>query len=278
MKKLFISADMEGCAGVASQQALLPERWSWEWTAARRWMTQEVVSVAKAAFAANYDEVIVADSHGNAHNLEPDLLPENVWLVRGWPRALIHMEGIQDPDVKACAFIGYHAAAGAQDSTLSHTYHGAAFREIRVNGEVCSEGYLNAAVAGEFGIPVVLVSGDQHTVDDAKRYAPEAVLFAAKHAVGWRCQKALGPRHVGLQLEAAASQAFNRHTMKPFLIPAPYVLEIDMMTQVCAEMLSYLPNVERVNAFTISTKLVSLQAILQFVAFSMLYSPTGVAL
>src|SRR5882724_8918768 len=102
MRKLFISADMEGCCAVSAPQALLPERWSWEWTAARKWMTQEVAATAEAALAAHYEEVIVADSHGNAHNIDPDGLPDNVWLVRSWPRPLIHMQGVEEAEVDAC--------------------------------------------------------------------------------------------------------------------------------------------------------------------------------
>lgn len=60
-------------------------------------MTQEVVVVAEAALANGYDQVIVCDSHGNTHYIEPDLLPDDVWLVRGWPRPLLHMQGVEDP-------------------------------------------------------------------------------------------------------------------------------------------------------------------------------------
>ena len=109
MRKLFISVDMEGCAAVSAPQALLPDRWAWEWTAARRWMTEEVSAAAEAVLAAGYQEVIVADGHGNAHNVDPDGLPDNVRLVRSWPRPLLQMQGIDDPGVRACAFVGYHA-------------------------------------------------------------------------------------------------------------------------------------------------------------------------
>jgi D-amino peptidase len=120
MRKLFISADMEGCAAVSAPQALSPDRWSWEWTAARRWMTGDVTAAIEAAFAAQYDEVIVADGHGNAHNIDPDEMPENVRLVRSWPRPLLQMQGIEDPQIEACAFIGYHAGPSSQNSILAH--------------------------------------------------------------------------------------------------------------------------------------------------------------
>src|SRR5258706_422405 len=105
MSKLFVSADMEGCAGVAAPQALMPDRWSWEWAAVRRWMTAKVAVAAEAAFAAGYDEVIVGDGHGNSHNLDPDGLPDNVRLIRSWPRPSLQMQGVAEEQVAACVLI-----------------------------------------------------------------------------------------------------------------------------------------------------------------------------
>jgi D-amino peptidase len=95
MSKLFISADMEGCAAISSQHALGSDKW--EWTAARRWMTEEVVTASEAALAAGYEEVLVADGHGNAHNIDPERLPNDVWLIRSWPRPLLQMQAASSP-------------------------------------------------------------------------------------------------------------------------------------------------------------------------------------
>ena len=273
MRKLFVSADMEGCAAVSAQHALLPDRW--EWTAARNWMTAEVIAAAEAAFTAGYEEVLVADGHGNAHNVDPDLLPDNVRLMRSWPRPLLQMQGIDDPQIKACAFVGYHAGPSARDSILAHTYHGGAYRSVTLNGESCSEGYLNAALAGEFGCPVVFVSGDQHTVEDARRYASEAVGFVSKQSIGKRSQVSLPPGQVRRMLKEAMASALRRPLPKPFVLKGPYRLELEMTTQVAAEMLAYLPGVERVNAWTIASAFDRIEGAMRFVSFAMLYSPTG---
>jgi len=273
MRKLFISADMEGCCAVASQNALAPDRW--EWPAARRWMTEEVVTVSSAALAAGYDEVIVADGHGNAQNIDPESLPENVWLVRSWPRPLLQMQGIQEERVVACAFVGYHAGSVAQDSILAHTYS-SAYRAVKLNGEHCSEGYLNAALAGQFGCPVVFVSGDQYTVQDALRYAPGGVKFTAKRSLGWRSQTSLPPRQTRRMLGEAAAGAFSRPLPNPFELKGPFHLELEMTSQVSAEMLAYLPSVTRTAAFSIAVRFDSVDQIMRFIAFGMHYSPTGV--
>lgn len=273
MRKFFISADMEGCAAVSSELAQLPDRV--EWPAARRWMTNEVLACAEALFAAGFDEVIAADGHGNAHNIDPDLLTDNIRLVRSWPRPLLQMQGIEDPDVQACAFIGYHAKSTTKDSILAHTYYGLAYRMVKLNGEVCSEGYLNAAVAGEFGLPVILVSGDQHTVEDAQRYAPEAIGFVAKQSIGRRAQVSLPPRQVCGLIKDAMTRAVTRPLPKPFVVKGPYHLEVEMTTLAAAEMLAYLPGIERTGPFSITAKFDRVSKVMRFVAFAMLYTPTG---
>ncbi len=278
MRKLFISADMEGCASVAARNGLAPERWAWEWSAARRWMTEEVKAVAEAAIEAGIEEVIVADSHHNAHNIEPDILPDNVKLVRSWPRPFIHMQGVEDPDVEACAFIGYHAMASSQGGLLAHTYHGGAFRSIRLNGEYCSEGYLNAALAGEFDLPVVFISGDQATVEDSLRYARSGAGFVTKHAIGWQSQASLPPAQVRRLLRSAFSEQLVRPLPQPFRVAGPFRLELEMTTQITAEMLSYLPIIKRVDAFTVSAIFGSVQDCVRLVSFAMLYTPVGAAL
>lgn len=276
MRKLFISADMEGCAAVAAQQGLMPDRWAWEWTSARRWMTAEVAVAADAALAAGYDEVIVADGHGNAHNIDPDGLPDNVRLVRSWPRPLMQMQGCETEGVDACAFIGYHAAAGCRDSILAHTYSGAALREVRLNGEVCSEAYLNAALAGELGRPVLFVSGDQSVVNDARRYAPDAVSFVTKQSFGWRSQMSLRPAQVQRLMKDAIAGALGRKLPAPFRLQGPYRLELEMTSQTASEMLSYLPSVQRTDAFGVSAVFVRLDDVMRFLSFVILYTPTGV--
>ena len=251
------------------------DRWAWEWTAARRWMTQEVIAATEAAFKHGYDEVIVADGHGSAHSIDPDALPENVRLIRSWPRPMLQMQGIEQPGVDACAFVGYHAPATTAGSVIAHTFSGATYRAIRLNGEDCSEGYFNAAFAGERGIPIIFVSGDDLTIADARRYAPEAELFVTKQACGWRSQMSLPPAQVCARLKDAFAKALQRPKPRPFIVSGPFHLEFELTTQVAAEMLAYLPNVERLGAFGVATTFSTMEMAMRFLTFAMLYTPNG---
>lgn len=274
MRKLFISADMEGAGAVASPSALLPDRW--EWAAARRWMTEEVVAASRAAFAAGYDEVIVADSHGNAQNVDPDLLPDGVRIVRSWPRPLMMMQGVEDPEVEACAFIGYHAGSTTPNSLLAHSFHGGVCRKVTLNGELCSEGYFNAALGGEFGRPVVFVSGDEHTIADVRRYAPQAVGFVTKHSIGYRSQVSAPPAQVCRMLQKSVAEALARPSPPPFVIKGPLHLEVELTSHLAAEMLAYLPGVKRLDAWTVAVTCDRMEAAVRWLTFITSYSPTGV--
>lgn len=273
MRRLLLSVDMEGVAAIASRAALTPA--GWEWQAARKWMTHELNAVAEAAFEAGYDEVLASDSHSNAQNIDPDLLLDNIRLIRAWPRPLLQMQMIDDASVDACGFIGYHAAAGTADAVFNHSFSSAAFRTLRLNGEIASEGYFNAALAGSFGKPVLFVSGDQHTVKDAGRYAPNAGTYITKHAFGWNAQMSLPPKQVCRELKVAATSAFAQPSQQPFAIEGPIEVEMEMTSHGAAEMLSYLPWVERVDTWLLRVTFQSMSEAMRFISFVILYSPNG---
>lgn len=273
MRRLLISVDMEGVAGVASPASLMPT--GWEYTAYRRWMTGELNAVAAAAFEAGYDEVIASDGHGNSMNLDPDLVLDNIRLVRSWPRRFLQMQMIDDPQVEACAFVGYHAAAGTADSALAHSFSGAAFRSVKLNGQFASEGYFNAALAGSFDKPVIFVSGDQATIDDASRYAPDAAMFVTKESQGFKSQMALPPAQTCRILKEAAADALSRPLPTPFKLSPPFVVELEMTSQVAPELLGYLPWIERLDAWTIRASFESMADAMCFVTFTIMYQPDG---
>src|SRR6185436_18404567 len=105
-RRIFISADMEGIAGVVTNEQLGPP--GFEYGRFRELMTEEVNAAIAAAREAGAVEFVVADSHGNGQNLLVDKLPRDVTLVRAFPRPLGMMQGI-DETFDGVVFIGYHA-------------------------------------------------------------------------------------------------------------------------------------------------------------------------
>src|SRR3982751_6432891 len=116
--KIYISVDMEGVVGVVTGAQLSPT--GFEYQRFREFMTQETNAAIEAAFAAGATEVVVSDSHGNAQNLLIEKLAHNILLVRGFPRPLVMMQGI-DETFDGVIFIGYHASTTNPEGVRAHT-------------------------------------------------------------------------------------------------------------------------------------------------------------
>src|SRR5262249_30647717 len=170
-RKIFISVDMEGISGVVQPAQLGPD--GFEYQRAREWMTGEVNAAIAGIRDTGPAEIVVCDSHGNGQSLLIDKVPEDVRIVRGFPRPLEMMQGIDDT-FSAAVFIGYHASEWTADAVRGHTISSARLLGVRLNGSEVSEGIYNAALAGQFGVPVALVSGDRLAVTPLQHVAPSA--------------------------------------------------------------------------------------------------------
>lgn len=240
--KVYISADMEGVGGVStwSVQASAKGR---EYEQFRRLMTQEVNAAVAGAFDAGAAEVLVSDSHGDAQNIDVELLDKRVRLVRAWPRPLGMLQGI-DESFGAVVFIGYHAADGEANAVLAHTFTGRMV--VKLNGMTVPEAGFNAAIAGDFGVPVVFLSGDQTICEGAKRLLGPIETAAVKQAVGFYSATMMHPEEAQRLIRVGVKRGIERRSeIKPYRPARPVRLEIEFQDTVNAELASYLPGVER---------------------------------
>jgi D-amino peptidase len=178
--KILISADMEGATGVTWPADVEPG--TEQWQRCRRMFTSDV----NAAIAGFYDggatSVLINEAHATMRNLLLEDLDKRAVMLTGRHKDLSMVEGIQHGDVDGVGFVGYHAAAGAE-GVLAHTYLANSITAVRVNGRRASEGLLNSFVAAEYGVPIVLVTGDDQTCADAEGYAPGVPAVAVKDCV-----------------------------------------------------------------------------------------------
>lgn len=240
--KVYISADMEGIGGVStwSVQASAKGR---EYEEFRRLMTQEVNAAVAGAYDAGAAEVLISDSHGDAQNIDVELLDKRARLVRAWPRPLGMMQGI-DESFGAVAFVGYHAAEGQANAVLAHTFTGR--MAVKLNGIAVSEAGFNASIAGDFGVPVVFLSGDQTICEDAKRLLGPIETAAVKQAGGFYSATMMHPEEAQHLIRAGVKRGVERRgELKPHRPSRPIRLEIEFQDIVNAELASYLPGVER---------------------------------
>ncbi len=248
---VFISADIEGVAGVVSWDQTRES--GFEYETARVWMTHEVTAACEGAKAGGAGRIVIADSHGNGQNLKLDLLPHHVEVVRGWPRPLGMMQGLESVPGALVFCLGYHTGASVP-GLLNHTVHGGAFWDVRIDGRSVSELDLFACVAGELGSPIALVTGDAAFIENAKAIVPRARAVAVKQAASRISAQTIHPqeacRKIREQAEAALlkSSAFDAMTFD-----GPITLAIDFKWHHPAETLSYLPMFRRTGAHSVET-------------------------
>jgi hypothetical protein len=154
--KVFISVDMEGITGVVSNEQLGPD--GFEYQRFREFMTAEALAAIEGAREAGATQFVIADSHGNMQNLLIDRFPTDVTIIRGGNRPLGMMHGI-DSTFSAAMFIGYHSSTTNVQGVRAHTMSSATFAGVYLNGRSIAESSINAALAGDAGVPVVMVSG-----------------------------------------------------------------------------------------------------------------------
>lgn len=240
--KVFISADMEGIGGVStwSVQASSKGR---EFEKFRQLMTKEVNAAIAGAYDAGATEVVVADSHGDAQNIDIEALDKRVRLVRAWPRPLGMMQGV-DASFGAVVFVGYHAAEGREAAVLSHTFSGTIALEL--DGVAEPEAGFNAAIAGDFGVPVVFLSGDQTICEDARKLLGPIETAAVKEATGFYSASMMHPEEAQKLIREGVKRGVERRAeLKPYRVARPVKLKIRFNDAVNAEVVSYLPGVER---------------------------------
>jgi D-amino peptidase len=269
--KIYISADMEGVVGVVTSDQLGPE--GFEYQRFREFMTAEVNATIEAAFAAGATEILVSDSHGNGENLLIEKLPKNVQVVRSWPRPLMMMQGI-DETFDGVIFIGYHASTTNPEGVRAHTMSSANLADIRLNGVSMPEAGINAAIAGQFNVPVIMISGDDAIVKEATTLLGNIEGATVKWAYSFHSAKTLTPEAAYDLIREKVKTAVGRiKEFKSYKVKTPVQLEVRFKNYRPAEMLCYLPNVQRVDAHSIKFVGKDIIEVSKFLEFIGTYSP-----
>ncbi|MBB4702457.1 M55 family metallopeptidase [Sphaerisporangium siamense] len=240
---MLISVDMEGISGIVHPTETNPDRYDYE--RGRALMTAETNAVIAGVLDAEPDAVVwVADAHGPFRNLLPEELDRRAHLVRGRPRPLGMLGGL-DENTDAVLLVGYHARVGGGPAVLAHTMSGDIL-DVRVAGRSLGEIGLNAAMAGHLGVPVVLLSGDDTACAELADLVPSAVTVAVKQALGQAAAVALHPEEARERLRAAAADAITRRAhVSPLTIPGPLAVEVDLYSPTTVDLATLVPGVSR---------------------------------
>jgi len=269
--KIYISADMEGVTGAVTGDQLGPG--GFEYSRFRQFMTNEVLAAIEAARAAGASEILVSDSHGNGENLLIEQLPSDVMVVRSWPRPLMMMQGI-DETFDGAIFIGYHASTTNPAGVRAHTMSSANLAAVRLNGIEMSEGGINAAIAGHFGVPILMVSGDDAAVEEVSGLLGGIGEAVVKWNYGFHSARTLTPEAGESVIREAVGEAVRSiDAFAPYVLEPPITVEITFKNYMPAEMLSYLRGVERADAHTVRYVAEDMLDASRFLAFIGRYEP-----
>ncbi len=247
--KIYISADMEGVVGVVTGEQLGPG--GFEYERFRQFMTNEVNAAIDAARAAGANEFVISDSHGNGQNLLIDQLPDDVTVIRSWPREHGMMAGI-DESFDGVIFIGYHASTNNTRGVRAHTMSSANITSLRLNGMTMTEGSMNAAIAGHFGVPVIMVSGDDIAVAENQVIIGDIEGAVVKWSSGFHSARTLTPEAAYEVIRTRTKSAIDRiGDFQPYVLETPIELDLSLKHYQPVELLAYLSNVEKINSHTI---------------------------
>src|SRR5262249_30799115 len=270
--KIYISADMEGIVGVVTGEQLSPQ--GFEYQRFREFMTEEVNSAVEAGFEAGATEVVVSDSHGNGQNLLIEKLPRNITLVRSWPRPLMMMQGI-DETFAGVIFIGYHTGTTNPEGVRAHTISSARLADVQLQGRSVSEAAINAAIAGHFNVPVIMVSGDDALIKETTALLGDVEGAVVKWSSGFHSARTLMPEAAYQLIREKVKKAMGRiKDFKPYKLKAPIRLDVRFKNYRPAEMLSYLSIVERTDAHSIRFIGKDIVEVSRFLEFITSYEPS----
>lgn len=242
--RFFISIDIEGIVGVTTPEHLHAK--GFDYSPARRWMTESLKAAIAGAREAGVDEIVVADSHGCGINVLLDELPKGVELVRSWPRPLGMAQGVEHGEFVGAALIGYHAGESATEGGLAHTLHGRVIAGLKINGRAFSETALTAALCGHYGVPVVFFSGDDCAVSECKALLGEMDTVTSKHAYGFFANRSRVPATVYAEIQEGMRKAVEgRSARQPWTLEGPLTIDVQLKDRSHAELLTYLPGVSR---------------------------------
>ncbi|MGA2083217.1 MAG: M55 family metallopeptidase [Holophaga sp.] len=274
--KLLIAVDMEGATGVTAWDHVDPK--TAEYLRFRNLLTADVNAAVEGALAAGAGDILVVDGHWNSGNVLIEELNPKAQLITGTHLPLSMVEGVQG-GADAALFVGYHARAGTLHAVLDHTWSDRRIINLWLNGRLAGETGLNGALCGAYGVPVLLVTGDQAVAAEARDWIPGLETAVVKTALGRTGAQCLPPAETGPLIHAAARRAVRRFLDKqgpsPVQMTRPVTVRIEFGNSQMVDAASLLPGSERLDGRTLEFTAGDMtSAYLQFRAAVSL-APTG---
>ncbi len=222
-KTVFVITDAEGVAGVCRQEQTEPKD-----PEMRQLLTGEINAAVEGFLAGGADEVIVWDGHDGSQTLSALTIHPKARLLMGGLGVTMTLER----RYSAVAFIGQHPKANVRAGIMAHSYSSLGIQNMRVNGRPAGETETRAALAGHFGTPVILLSGDRAAAEELKAIVPEAELAVVKEGIGRYTCLSMSAQQARDTIRAAATRAMQKiGRIQPYRIEGPVTVEVEYTTR-----------------------------------------------
>lgn len=246
--KLYISVDMEGITGLVDSTFV--DQGARNYRRGQEIMTAEANHVIRTAFENGAEEVVVNDSHSKMNNLLIENIHPDTQLISGDVKPYAMVQGLDDRFAGA-AFIGYHTRA-SQKGVLSHSMF-FNVRHFYINDQIVGELGLNAYVAGYYGVPILLVAGDDETAVEAEELIPGVTTAVVKKQISRTSALCLTPEKTGRLLREKTAEALrNKDRVKPLTPPDRPVFKIEFANYGQAEWANLMPGTKLEEGTTVS--------------------------
>jgi D-amino peptidase len=244
--KILIATDMEGITGVTTWDHVTPGHA--EYARFRKQMTEDVNAAIRGASDAGAEEVIVADGHWNGSNILIEELDPRARLNTGSPSPFSMMQGI-DESIDGVMFVGYHARNGSPNAILDHTWSSRTVANVWLNDLLTGEYGLNAAVAGHFGVPVIMVSGDQTACAQVTELLGDVETAVVKQATSRFAGDCFAPdvtrEMICISAERAVQRLAQGNVPEPFILDTPITVTVEFFTSDMADRATRIPFTKR---------------------------------
>jgi len=248
--KIFISADLEGCAGVTSWEETDSKHKEYEKAALE--MTEEVNALCESLFEEGVDEIVVKDAHDSGKNIYYNMLPNKVKIFRSWSGGPDSMVDGLDSSFDGAIFIGYHAAASQNGNPLSHTMI-TDLSKITINDRLCSEYLLHTYAAASYGVPVIMISGDKMICESAKDFNQNITTAPLKEGIG-SGSLSLNSKDAQKLIKEKAKEALKEMEKSKIEIPDEFSMKIKFKDHGMAYKAGFYPGVQVIDECTVEYK------------------------
>jgi D-amino peptidase len=222
-KTVFMVTDAEGVAGICRQEQTEPTD-----TEMRQLLTGEINAAVDGFFEGGADEVIVWDAHDGSRTLSALTIHPKAKLIIGG----LGPTGLLERRYSALVFLGQHSMANVRAGIMAHSYSSLGIQNMRMNGKPVGEVETRVALAGWFGVPTILITGDRAAVEELRAIVPDAEFAEVKEGLArYTCISMSAPAARDLIREKARLSMQKIGKVKPYKIEGPVTIEIEYTTR-----------------------------------------------